>query len=519
MDYQVDHQKNRTQACQKQFDVLYPLPFLKGKAVVVLGLGQSGQVALKAAKAADALVTGYDDCAKNRAKLQREGFDVAMLAEVPLTKDTLVVVSPGVAHTYPKAHPLVAKAKAVGARLSSDVDLFFHHRPKGTIIGVSGTNGKSSTVGLIHFMLQHAQQEAQMGGNIGLPVLGLKEAAVKVLELSSYQIETAPALDCDVAVLLRLAPDHLDRYASYQAYTQAKLRLLQPSAFKTAEGFKAWGKMADTQNAAAQRVRYSLYDADDPLQCAFVAQQQPAENRCFVPFAMTHVPPKGFALHKGVLYDTFQTSQPFQLKAAHRLLPAQALLAAFAALRVLGHKGDALLEAAALWPGLAHRLERLPCGAKHRVCVVNDSKATNMASAAYALSKVKEGVFLPSAQSKATSQPCFWLCGGALKEGDDMALLVPFLPFVTKAFAFGEGAAALTAFLQKHRVSVEPCSTLEKACSQAAEQALKHAQQHPKEPPALVLLSPGGASFDAFTNFKQRGQAFKSQIASFCASR
>ncbi|MEH0002428.1 MAG: UDP-N-acetylmuramoyl-L-alanine--D-glutamate ligase [Holosporaceae bacterium] len=516
MTHQVDHQANCTQACPKQSETLCPLPFLKGKAGVVLGLGQSGQVALKAAKAAGARVTGYDDSAKVRSKLKRAGFDVVKLEEVPLTQDTLVVVSPGVAHTHPKAHPLIAKAKAVGARLLSDVGLFFHHRPKGTIIGVSGTNGKSSTVALMHFILQHLQQAAQMGGNIGLPVLGLKEAAVTVLELSSYQIETAPALDCDVSVLLRLAPDHLDRYASYQAYTQAKLRLLQPSAFKAAEGFDVWGS---AQSDAAQRVRYSLYDADDPLQCAFVAQQQPSENRCFVPFAMTHVPQKGFALHKGVLYDTLQTSQSFSLKAAHRLVPAQALLAAFATLRVLGHKGEALLEGAALWPGLAHRLERLSCGAKHRLCVVNDSKATNMASAAYALSKVKEGVFLPSAQSKATPQPCFWLCGGALKEGDDMALLVPFLPFVTKAFVFGEGADVLTAFLHKHHVSVEPCSTLEKACSQAAEKALKHTQQNLKGPPPLVLLSPGGASFDAFTNFKQRGEAFKSQIASFFASR
>lgn len=216
----------------------YPLPFLSNRSVVVLGLGNSGKVSLQAAIGAGAKAMGTDDSAVTVRKVRDLGLPVTDKEEVLTDNETVVVVSPGVPTSHPIPHPIVTKARAKQATLTSDIDLFFQNRPIGKVIGVSGTNGKSSTVSLIHFILEIFGQDTQLGGNIGVPVLSLRpDASHTVLELSSYQIEMSPHLDCDVSVLLKLAPDHLDRYASYEAYTKSKLRLLYPPAEGLAHGF------------------------------------------------------------------------------------------------------------------------------------------------------------------------------------------------------------------------------------------------------------------------------------------
>ena len=210
----------------------YPLPFLKNKSVVVLGLGNSGQTALQAAKKAGAgEALGVDDNVKSVQRVQSMGLPATSSPEKAFINDkTFVVVSPGVPTSYPRPHPILTEGKAHQATMTSDIDLFFRNRPRGKVIGVSGTNGKSSTVSLIYFILKHCgHDDTQLGGNIGTPILSLKpDSKHTVLELSSYQIETSPHLNCDVSILLKIAPDHLDRYATYDAYVKSKLRLLYP---------------------------------------------------------------------------------------------------------------------------------------------------------------------------------------------------------------------------------------------------------------------------------------------------
>ena len=130
-------------------------------------------------------------------------------------------------------------------------------------------------------------------------------------------------------------------------------------------------------------------------------------------------------------------------------------------------------------------------------------KATNMASVAYALSKIREGHF------GGTEQPCFWLCGGQLKQNDDMDQLIPYLSVVTKAFAFGSGANQMHKFLNDHEVQVDKFGSMESACTEAANTAQELVQRSLERSKPIVLLSPGGASFDSFSNFEQRGDTFK----------
>src|SRR4030095_7936577 len=141
-----------------------------------------------------------------------------------------IVVTPGLPLNR---HPIAQRAREAGVEIIGDIELFARARPElppHKVVGITGTNGKSTTTALIHHILQTAGVPSEMGGNIGLPILAqdpLPEGGVYVLELSSYQIDLTQSLDCDVAVLLNITPDHLDRYDSFEAYAASKARLFE----------------------------------------------------------------------------------------------------------------------------------------------------------------------------------------------------------------------------------------------------------------------------------------------------
>ncbi len=390
-------------------------PAWTGQRYAVLGLARSGLAAVRALAAAGAHVVAWDSNPDAReAAAGIDGVIVHDIAELTLTGAAGLVVSPGVPLN---THSLAAKARAEGVPIIGDIELFAQARatlPPHKVVGITGTNGKSTTTALVAHILDTAGVPARMGGNIGLPVLGadpLPEGGTYVLELSSYQIDLTQTLDCDVAVLLNITPDHLDRYDGFDAYAASKARLfaMQSPTHDAVIG------IGDTPSAQIAR---SLSSRGEHL---------------------TKIAP-------GVCMD--QSRWP-ALQGPHN---AQNALAAIAVAQALGVSEQDIDRGLATFAGLPHRMEKV--ADINGVAFVNDSKATNPESTAPAL---------------AAFPRVHWIVGGKGK-GEDLDACAPHFGHVVRAYTIGASGPVFARALDG-KVPVEQAETLEAAVASAAAQA------------------------------------------------
>ena len=203
------------------------LGFLTGKTVAVLGLGKSGMSTARALSAAGATVLAWDD-SRPDAAAALDSVTAADLQEADLTQAAMLVLSPGIPRCNPAPHVVVARAHEAGCPIVSDIDLLGQARPDARYLGITGTNGKSTTTALVGHILTKTGPPTQIGGNLGIPALSLKPLDADgwyVLELSSYQLETISAVEWDIGLLINVAPDHLDRYADMDGYVDTKRRI------------------------------------------------------------------------------------------------------------------------------------------------------------------------------------------------------------------------------------------------------------------------------------------------------
>jgi UDP-N-acetylmuramoylalanine--D-glutamate ligase len=352
------------------------------------------------------------------------------------------------------------------------------------VIAVTGTNGKSTTAALIHHILQRAGFAAQLGGNIGKPVLELDPPGYNpayVLEVSSYQIDLTPSLAPEVGVLLNITPDHLDRHGGLKGYAAAKRRLFDGQAQK------------DT----------AIVGIDDELSSEICAElklrhREGAGTRV-VPLAVGRTLGRGVFVACGRLMDA-NTDPSVEiadlrdcagLRGAHNWQNAGA---AYAAARAVGAPPGQIADALMTFPGLAHR-QQVVARAGH-VTFINDSKATNAEAAGKALASYKN---------------IFWIAGGKPKEGGLIAAMAA-LGEVRKAYLIGEAAEEFAAQLDGKVESVVS-GALDNAVLAAANDA---AESGPGE--AVVLLSPACASFDQFTDYEARGEAFRTLARDIAAA-
>ncbi len=441
----------------------------------VLGLGRSGRTAAQALLTADKSVLAWDDNAGARETAAADGLPIVDLQARGLAGVDALVLSPGIPHSFPAPHPVATLAREQGIPIIGDIELLFQTQPDARYVGITGTNGKSTTTALIGHILAHCGIDCEVGGNLGQPVLGFRplgKGGVYVLEMSSYQLELTPAMAFDVALLLNITPDHLGRHGGMEGYIAAKrLIFAQPPAGAT-----------------------QVIGIDDEPSRRLCAEQVAAAAARVVPVSIVERPAGGVFVAEGVLYDATaggKAEAVLDLRQA-KALPGdhngQNAAAAYAATRALGLPMNAISAAIRDFPGLAHRQERI--GVVADVVYVNDSKATNPEAAAKAL---------------ASYPTIYWIAGGRPKEGG-LAALDPFLDRIRHAFLIGEAAAPFAAALQG-RVALTHAETLDRAV--AAARALAEAERLPG---ATVLLSPACASFDQFPNFEARGDAFRALV-------
>lgn len=453
---------------------MVPVFTFAGQRVGVMGLGKSGLSAAAALKAGGAHVFVWDDKPEARKAATAAGW--ALLDTDAKNLDVVLIVwSPGIPHTLPKPHTLAVKARAQNIPLVCDVDLLARAQEGASFIGITGTNGKSTTTALTAHVFRRANRATEVGGNLGTPALDLASLGALgtyVLELSSYQLELVPSLSLETAVFLNITPDHIDRHGTLEGYIAAKTHIFTNQRYP----------------------RTAVIGIDDPHSAALCDQMVRDGLHRVIPISVKKTVRGGVYVDGGILMDATQghaiaitdlRTIP-TLPGEHNWQNAAAVTAVALS---QGISAATIASALKSFQGLAHRQELVTT--VEGVAFVNDSKATNADAAEKAL-RCYENIY--------------WIAGGIAKEGG-IASLKPLFPRIRHAYLIGEAADDFADTLEANKVPHDLYEDLEAALEDAGERALND-----KLPGAVVLLSPACASFDMFKSFEHRGDVFRSEV-------
>ncbi len=445
-----------------------------GHPIAVFGLGLSGLSAAKALIKGEADVSAWDDDEAARQRAADEGVPLVDLYGIDWKEHTSLVLSPGVPLHHPEPHEIVKLAEAANVEVIGDAELLVRTQRAAAYIGITGTNGKSTTTALIGHIMQVSGRVAEIGGNLGIPALALEpldQEATYVLEMSSFQLELTHSITFDVAVLLNISPDHQDRYAGMDDYIAAKKLIFHRQTTP----------------------RTAVVGVDDDFSRAVYEELKAADEQRVIGISGTERVHGGVYAVDGFLVDDTEGQEtPVMDLGENPSLPGrhnwQNAAAAYAATKSVGVGSHQVMACIQSYPGLVHRQE--PVALVDGIGYVNDSKATNAEAAARAL---------------ACYDAIYWICGGRPKEGG-LKAVAPYLGNVRHAFLIGEAAMEFSQFLDG-RVPMTISGDLKTALSDARTLAKKE-----KAEGAVVLLSPGAASFDQFDDFEARGDAFRDRV-------
>lgn len=438
--------------------------------VLVVGLGQSGLAAVELLRARGALVEATDqkpleEIPEAASRLEALGVPFWPQSDGVFENRDLIVISPGV----PADLPPLEEARRRGVRVVGDLELASWFL-QGRTIGITGSNGKTTTTALTGHILREAGIPVQVGGNIGRAPASMVATSRpdqwNVLEVSSFQLETIERFHADIAAVLNLTPDHLDRHGTMERYVAAKRRLLETQA-------------PDEP---------AILNAADPI-CRELARLK--SNPVW--FSSAGRLPSGVWVEDGwVVLDGRRLLEvrEIPLRGRHNL---ENVMAAAAAAHLAGAAPEAIAAAVRSFPGVEHRLEFV-----RRVAGVdyyNDSKATNVDATLKALDAFTGSLWV--------------ILGGKDKGSDYTPLREPLAAKARAVLLIGSAAPKIAAALEGAVPLIE-CGTLEAAVREAARRA---------SPGDTVLLAPACASFDQFRNFEHRGRTFKTLVAALEESR
>ncbi|MBQ8651155.1 MAG: UDP-N-acetylmuramoyl-L-alanine--D-glutamate ligase [Alphaproteobacteria bacterium] len=422
------------------------------KNIVIIGYGISGKSAYKFLTSKSHQVFVIDD---------DNYVEVAIkLSDVDWSNIDLVVKSPAVPFMPHNCHQAIVKANELNIPVVSTFDIFMLYNPDAKIIGITGTNGKSTTSSLIYHILKKSGISVELGGNIGIPYFELKKADWYVFEMSSYEIASSKYLKFEISCILNIEPDHLNLHGGFEHYVKAKHKLLEHSneIIISEDDINTYNKFKNNSNA----LKISYSDSDNVDLYIF-------ENTIYD------------KEYNRIVLDVACLSN---LRGKHN---QQNIAFAYAVCKKLKLSVAQIQKHIGTFETLPHRIKEIR--KIKNIVFVNDSKATNPASAARALETF-------------VGYNIFWIVGGRSKKTDPLVSVGPHLKCVQKIFLYGESEAEFESIFKGIKQTVK-CKTLENATHYAYKDASKQIG------PVVVLLSPMCSSYDQYHDFEERGRDFE----------
>ena len=428
-----------------------------GKKFGVFGLGLSGLATIDYLSKRNIEFIAFDDnpeptlrATSNMPNLADNFKDLSNKAWQEID---YLILTPGISLTHPKPHPVVQIARNINAKIICDLELFYLDNKDGYYIGITGTNGKSTTTALITHILQYNNVKAIKGGNIGVPVLSIdvKEKSVFIFEVSSFQLDLLDKMKFNIALLMNISPDHLDRHGSFENYKKSK---------------------------------YKIFNNQSPEDKAIINIDLDQVNESIT---FSEEKESNFKILSNILYyedKCYDIPFNYSLMGKHN---QQNLSAAIACCFTYGLSIYQIIKSIASFVGLKHRMQYL--GEHNNVKFINDSKATNADSTSKAL---------------ASFENIIWIVGGVEKEGG-IDSLREYFPKIKKALLIGASQENFAKALS-NEVPWEKCDNLDNAFKIACNISCFG---------DVILLSPACASYDQWKNFEARGDAFINLVKTY----
>ena len=425
----------------------------KNQDVGILGLGLSGLAAARVLLNSKANIFVFDDKKEKPSIIKKSNW--INYNYWPWESIKTLVVSPGIPINNKEKHNAIKLAIDNKVKIINDIDLFVEIYPKAKIIGITGTNGKSTTAALLFHILKFNKIKSVICGNFGIPACSINdpgENGVIILELSSYQLDGAKSLSLDIATIINITPDHLDYHETFDRYVSSKLKIIN---FLKRNGIFIYDKSNKLLNKIIDANKYNS------LKFSSVNEK---EAKDFI-------------------------NDNNYLKGTHNAINASIAISIAKKLNINDNKIELAIKC---FEGLSHRMEPLYISSNFKI--INDSKSTNGESTAAALKSFSN---------------IFWIVGGKPKN-DGIGQAKNFLDKVVEIFLIGNSTKYFSEEILKfnENIPINECITLEKATILAIKKSKMSKLKN-----YVILLSPSAASFDQFKSFEDRGNQFKKIIS------
>jgi len=447
------------------------------KNIAILGLSRSGISTIKFLQKKGLVPIGWDDDKEIRKKAKQQGIKVENLQKINSQVFSFLIVSPGIHTVGFKKHVIIKKAEIEGIEIINDIELFFRLNPGSKCIGVTGTNGKSTTVSLISHVFNKIKIKNSVGANIGKPIFELRKpgSGFYILEISSFQLELMKSSRFQIAIFLNITNDHLERHGSLQRYASEKMKIFNNQA----EGdLSVLGVDNKISNNLLKRIKKKNKSKVLTISGANNQSNIYVKNNYLY---INCILKKKKKITKKVNLEKFKN-----IIGSHNY---QNIAAVYAVLLQLGFfHWKEIEKAIQTFVGLPHRLQKVR--EINSVTYINDSKATNLDSTDKALSNYKN---------------IYWILGGRAKEKNLSTLKKHFFK-IKHAFLLGETQKLYANYLKKY-LKYTITKDLKHAVCLAHELAQKSLIKNKKTIP-VVLFSPACSSLDEWKNFEERGNTF-----------